>query len=444
MPPAFDPTSAIRKSGEVQPLTTICRLCISSNIDRFPPEALCILNEEDWDLIVKLRHRNSSPQIGVGGLDGTGRLHPAISEKVMLQIEERNLHLQKSSIADTLVWKDIVEYKFRKGNPSRPKGLYLPWDVLVRQINEAGEALNALLLPANHTDETVNNHVRAAVTTATSHLDQAAMNLDLLRETGIGKTVRKFLKNSRRGTTNEAVTSFLERKQIRFNDKDRSTDTISNKLNTILKRWMDMASQSGVKMDNVSISTNSHQKKNIAGDHSTVNDDDRFLKIAKQCHSWRELYAQIKAYDDDRRSKQGEKMRERRDRLDSIRPKIVKVKIKNHIIEEKRLAAAASSSSPSMSKSASKMQKLRKEANIASVRQERTPSHQAGQRNFAAAVANAQISNPRNLKRRTPSGAQLVALGDGKVMTIPNRHRNPKIEVQNRLMVQKKKQAKLR
>ena len=415
--------------GKLQPLTDLCRLCISSKVDRFPPEALRILDESDWDLIVQLRHRNTTPQVGNGGLDGTGRLHPSISEKVLLHIEEQNPHLQKSDAADKLVWKDIVEYKFRKNVSSvRPKGLYYPWDVLVRQIVEAGETLTAIL--KIELDRNVTRCDIDALIAATIVLDNTAMNLDLLKETGIGKTVKKFLKIFHRDPMNESVTSFLTAKN-RFQPGNLS---IIQKLEDVLKKWMDMASQSGVKMDNASAAmlSKNHQPK--------LNDDDQYLQMAKTCHSWRELYVTIKKFDEDRRTKQGEKMRARRDRLDSIRPKIVKVRMKKHVIEEKRQAASSASSSP-MSKSASKIQKLRQEASMATMRQQRQGR---GRSNFSSAVASAQITNAdKNLKRKIPPGKS-VSLGDGKSMRVPDVKRTGNIELQKRMKMLKKNHTNLR
>ena len=420
--------------GKVQPLTDLCRLCISSKVDRFPPEALSILDEADWDLIVQLRHRNTTPKVGNGGLDGTGRLHPSIPEKVLLHIEEQNPHLQKSDAADKLVWKDIVEYKFRKNVSSvRPKGLYEPWPILVRRIVEAGEALTAI--PKIELDRNVTRRDVDPLIAATMVLDETAMNLDLLKATGIGKTVKKFLKLFHRDPLNESVTSFLTSKN-RFQPGNLS---IIQKLEEILKRWMDMASQSGVKMDNVSAATSSKNNQ------PKINDDDRYLQMAKTCRSWRELYVTIKKFDENRRTEQGEKMRARRDRLDSIRPKIVKVRMKKHAIEEKRQAACSASSSP-MSKSASKIQKLRQEASIATMRQQRQGG---GRSNFSSAVASAQITNAsKNLKRNRQSGiptpTKSISLGNGKSMRVPDVKRTGNLELQKRMKMLKKNHTNLR
>jgi TFIIS helical bundle-like domain len=432
-----------------QRLTTLCRACISLNLDRFPPEALGILNEEEWDSIVKLRHLKTTPQVGSGGLDGTGRLHPAVSEKVLLRVEQSNPHFRYSDIADRLLWKDIVEYKYRKGGVARPKGLNYPWDVLVQQITEAGDALNAVL-PPDENDSTVidRKHVHDKAIEATRTLDGTAMNLNLLKETGIGKTVKKFLKKVTRDPSS-SVKQFLTT-EIRF-EKDRSSYTVSHKLEMVLQRWMDMASQNGVKIETGDKMTSKGQ--NILDNSTGAKDDDRFLQIAKQCRSWRDLYEQIKTFDDNRRSKQGEKMRERRDRLDSIRPKIVKVRIKKHVIEEKRLAAASASTHVSVSKSTLKMQKLRKEASITAMRQQRpsgsaaVSSSRSGRSNFSSAVANAMATNPRNVKRKAPPGVpptKSIALGDGKQMRIPDMKRTSNVHVQKRMKMLKNKQANIR
>ena len=195
---------------EIPSLYKLCIKKISSHIERFPPEVFCALSEHDWETIVKQRHTSTSPSeekttaiagqshfFKTPGIDGFGRMSPAISDKTMLEIEGHNPHLAESKVTDELIWKDCVEYKFKLG-PTRPKSMRCPWPMLVEKLRLAVEDLMGLL-DANANEDDVDIDVEKNKFQKTIHdsvfiLMDSPMSLDLLNETKIGKSVSKCLK----------------------------------------------------------------------------------------------------------------------------------------------------------------------------------------------------------------------------------------------------------
>ena len=108
-------------SRGIENLSTLCRNVIVSNLERYPGEAFAILDEQEWDNLVKLKHTSTRPRLGKGGLDGSGRMNPVVSDKFITEVEENVPHFAYSEIVDTLVWKDLVNFRFKPGGLSRPK-----------------------------------------------------------------------------------------------------------------------------------------------------------------------------------------------------------------------------------------------------------------------------------------------------------------------------------
>ena len=213
---------------------------------------------------------------------------------------------------------------------------------------------------------------------------ESPMDITLLESTGIGKTVQKFIKyctkNENKNFDESAIKSLMRR----------------------LEDWKQMARDCGVLMKEKNTGTASEGLQT-----KTVQKGD--LVIARECKSWRQLYVALKEADKERRENQGARMRERRERLNSERPKIVKVRHKRDI-NVKEVLTSASTPQPL----SSKMQKLRDEARIMTTR--RSPAKiKPIQRGFGAAVAFASVS-----KRKKTDGGTIVNLGGYKRMTIPD------------------------
>lgn len=369
-----------------------CRNVVVSNLERYPPEAFGILDEGEWNTIIKCRHERTKPQKGKGGLDGTGRMNPAVGDKFMLELESSIPEFAQSDLVDKLIWKDIVEHRFKVGGLSRPKGLLFPWPVLEDMAEQHGSTLLSLA-KMNSIDQEARKRGMKAI----KAICEMPMDVTLLKSSGVGKTVKKFLKAC---STNECLQVFDEP----LSPQDLR-DTPRSKLEAVLQVWMQMAANSGVRM---STSTDT----DLSVDDQCTKD----LAKARKCNSWRELFAVLTAYDEKRKSNHGARMRERRQKLDSVRPKIVKVrhatKRHNDIINRQRSLDAASS----------KFQQIRMEANVTSTRRRPpvTPSAQsASGGGFGAAVAFA--TGRKSLKSKAQTARPTtVQLSGNKLMKVPN------------------------
>jgi hypothetical protein len=381
-------------NANTQPLLSLAQLCqnvIVNHLEKYPPEIFVMLSDIDFESLIRLRHSKTKPKErsgGLDGVDGTGRVAPAIRMEYMAQVEACNPHLAQSNIVDTLIWKDCVEFRFKRGGQARPRALYLPWPLLVEQIQAAGDALLQLTLLREDTDD------------AKSYIDSlesSPMNVSLLQATGIGKVVKRILKQQ---------------------DKVHSTHTC--RLKRLLDIWKELAAQDGIKQTN-----HTNQACNAAA-LLLYEQEAADLKQAETCQTWRQLFAVLKHKEETRRASLGQEMRERRRHLASDRPRIVKVRptVAKHeriLAPDKKVAAAQITLSPQNRKLAM----IRKETSglVARSRQKSllvstaTVSNQSSG-SFGAAVAFAANS------KKTPSGTNRsrgnhVQLAGGKSMTLP-------------------------
>ena len=361
-----------------------CRTVIVAYLERYPPAVFGVLEPDEWSTLVKLKHTGSKPERGSGGLDGTGRHAPAISEKYMEAVEEASEHL-KTSETDVLIWKDCCNARFKQ--VSRPKVLEEPWPIMVERVQAMGSELEQK-------------------TTATPHdiiqqLQTAPMNVKLLQATGIGKTVKKVIKT------------------IKKENPDDSTGHL-DRITRMLDRWKDMAAKE--------------------------NKQDTDWKIAEECHSWRELYKSLFQREEGRRAAQGQRMRQRRENLNVTRPKVVKVRPvkKQHerVINGSRVPILSPGAGPAAHTSNPKLQKLRQETAVISSRTASSkPSSQAwstGKADFSRAVAGAACAKrkskiPLSLVKRmrtAPPSSQAAARRPGappppKRPPVPPQGRSP-------------------
>lgn len=429
-------TASGTKSG-VARLSELCTNVVVKDLERYPAAAFGILDEYQWDCILQLRHRNSKPLKGKGGIDGRGRLHPAVTEKFMLEVEEGNPHLNRSKTADLYIWKDIVEYKFKKGGLARPEGLLYPWPVLIKQLEDAGKALNdclRLMAEDAASEASGKEKVIAYTVHAIKSISESPMDLNLLKSSGIGKKVKKFLSKSTR-------LDFLDEPFVYSSGKDiRKTPRTT--LEATLQSWKDMAADSGVKMK-VGDSASGGRKP-----ASTVS----ILAAAKKCDSWRSLYQTLKVHDEVRRSRQGEKMRERRRRLDTVRPKIVKVRPANSrqdkILSRSSFGSGYNPSQKTAPPGSSKIQQLRMEAKVTSTRRQPPTASVAATRKqtsgFGAAVAFAVVGKKVVGRRKTAPVTKSVTLAGGKRISVPDAKSVRSSNVQKRLKMLKRGQSSFR
>lgn len=403
-PPAAEDGEACYTIGtRMKSLVDLCRGVLVSNLERFPSEAFAILDEEEWENIIQVRYDRTRPQRGKGGLDGRGRMNPAIGEKFMMEVERANPHLSMSDVTDKLVWKDIVEWKFRVGGLSRPRGLLYPWPVLEALAESCGQTL---LTTAKMTS--LDDEARIMVNRTIKEICDMPMDVTLLKSSGIGKAVKKFIKAC---CCNESLNVFddpISSSNIR--------ETPRSKLEAVLNSWMAMAASSGVHMKD-----SDDAELNATTDTTCLQD----LAKARKCIFWRDLYATLDKYDEERRSNQGARMRERRQVLDSVRPKIVKVRHassrQNAILDRQRYSSGATSGPKA------KIQQIKMEASVTSMR--RRPPTQTIQTplppfanpsgsGFGAAVAFAK--GQKGGKRKQGISTTTVQLGGNKRMRIPD------------------------
>lgn len=241
-----------------------CRSVIVANLERYPPQALGILSQDSWDSIVRERNEKTKPSTGTGGLDGTGRLLPAISDRFLAEVETIP-HFTDSAVADRLAWKDCVEYRFRSGGLTRPAALQNPWPLLVSKLKRSGdtliELLNADNKPSDKKQDLLERHVKA--------LSESPMNVSLLQASGAGKSVKKFIK----ACTKEKPSSL----DVHTECATLGSQSVLAQLEQTLQRWKHMAKNSGVQ-----INTNDGQGTNEDNSH----DDQEDMRLAESCQSW--------------------------------------------------------------------------------------------------------------------------------------------------------------
>lgn len=388
-----------------------CRSVISANLERYPANALGILSEEMWDSIVRERNIKTTPNGGTGGLDGTGRLLPAIPDRFMTQVEESNPHFADSAVADRLVWSDCVEYRFRSGGLTRPAVLRMPWPVLVNKLKRSGDTLIELLSsnePSERNQELFELHVQT--------LSDSPMNVSLLQASGVGKSVKKFIK-----TCAKKNSSSLDVHTERITKGSQSAVSPLVQLEQTLQRWKQMAANSGVQIQT--------SEKDMEDNKET--DEQTDMRLAETCQSWRQLFVVLQQREEKRRAEQGERMRKIRSNLASGRPKVIKVrptKSRHESILEKTPKGTsffASSSSSAAKSGNAKMQALKKESKIATTLQKSSARPSSKKKHsFGDAVAFASTSKPNSATKRR--GGQLVPLGGGKSMRLPTGKRQSK------------------
>ena len=403
--PKPKPRSRLAEVNVGDSLVDRCKAVVVANLERYPPEAMGILAECDWDAIVKLRHKRTAPTKGSGGIDGKGRMNPAITERYIEAVEETNPHLAESPVADSLVWKDCVEYKFRSGGVARPVALSFPWPVLVKRVKGAAQDLNELTrLPV----EDLNPKHRQTFAKAVQLLNQTPMCLQLLQTTLVGKFVKKAMKNfARNPELSEALGFDRQQPDARRVDLMKSP---LQKLEEALERWKQIAASSGIRMDD------GHRKR-----EALTHEESETFRLAQKCLTWRTLYVVLQERETHRVSNQGARMRQRRKILAKSQPKVVRVKpaklqhdrILNRPFEKRAAMARMSQAGPAGGGN-DRMRKLREETSVAASWQKSssTPTRSG---TFGSAVAFASGSG-KTPKRR---GLGIVALGNGKRMKVP-------------------------
>jgi hypothetical protein len=414
-PPAFDLKKSQSRLAHVDRDSTLeyrCQAVVVAHLERYPAAIMGMLSEPAWDSIVKMRHERTAPHKGK-------RRTPAMSQPFLAAVEEENPHLAESSVADKLVWKDCAELKFPTTNSlGRPRGLLYPWPVCVQRVTKAGSDLMDLYLNNSETDD-VTEKEKHLLERAVQVLTDAPMNIPLLQQTGIGKTVKKFIKASggKRKEKASSLGMFTERRVVSsFSKSNGKVRSLVEQLEELLLSWKTMAAKSGAAVHENMDKTRASVEED--DDIKTAKDMDR---AERSCRTWRELFHLLQRRETKRRANQGARMRESRRRLAQNQPKIVKVrpaKAKHDAILHRPVGAKfASSSSSSSSPPKNKMMALREESKVAATWQKGGAKSAGCGSSFGNAVAFAGVGKSA---RRLGAG-KTVALKGGKRMRVPTK-----------------------
>ena len=490
-------------------LSSLCLDVISTKLERYPPSSLGMLSESEWENVVRRRHRKTAPRnqggagasqnaaagkrsVGVlaeakpppskGGLDGSGRITPAISSNAISAIEEACPHLSISTVVDNLIWKDCVEYKFKTGGQSRPRGLQYPWDISVERLRRSGDELLALLKPPSEgiktgaikleedtegggggvteLDPYLMQKRYRTLDRAIQILSESPMNVPLLKASGVGKAVGKFIKQC--GKVRARGEGGIPLYMVNVWEIRSTSPTVNNptpslapieNLEDLRQSWMDVASSSGVAMSGCRLDTGDDAVGCSGRDKmTTVEQHQKDMVILQACKKWRHLYKALGERETNVKATRGARIRQIRENLETNRHKVGRIHTKLEGRPDERArkeailngsrgararAIAAGRGQP-VSGGSGKMQQIRAETKVASSRRvgvgnnapdsERKPNAAFG---FSVANSNtmqrkqmkpasfgASVAWASTTKRKIVAKPQEIALRGGKKMKL--------------------------
>ena len=462
---SLDVIVADKDPRQVPSLSTLCLQAVCSKIERYPPQAFAVLSQDEWERIIQYRHRATAPNnkkklpsttaavISVttngGGLDGTGRMIPALNAQMLRLIEEYNPHLATSEVSDTLIWKDCVEHAFSSNSEYlRPKALRMPWSNLVKSLRDAGQELLNCWTECSANGANLDS-CQVEVEQALLTLHEAPMTVDLLTGTGIGKVASKLVKNMSKSkrqvqedkkvdghtSLHEGINWFVCDEYHRKSAGTPSTGAPKCELSScpltqleqLLQAWKELASASGVKMTSI-LQSPSKSIDCITGQGRRTSEEQyrKDLLALQSCNSWRDLYAVLESRREAIKSEMGANLRKTREHLISDR---LKTKACRTVSEKREAilngsrgtrsiaAAAAKSATSTGQASLRKIAVLKEESRIAAARQksgvQKSPIKNVSI--IGCSIANAQGKKKRALDMQRND----VALGGGKKMKLP-------------------------
>ncbi len=419
-------------------LTSLCQQIIAKNLERYPPEGFCSLSEGEWDSILRLKYKMTDPKIKTvnGGVLSGGRSKPMINDKEIQEIESQNPMLANSNVADLLVWKDCVNFRFKAEGSSRPRIMRLPWGVQVSNMQQISNDLPLLLkepLEEEEVDDdkTIRLKRTAKLRSNIRELIKSPMNIPLLSESTIGKAVKKFIKGCKRygSSLPEWIPDFhgiYDTPNPTYRGK-----SLLDQMETLLNEWKKLASSTGA--------------STCQGRHRNTSEDQHLkdLETIQQCSGWRQLFAALGEREQLIIKSRGAKMRRIRDDLESDRHKIQSTKTKqmgnrklgNRLLygDEPNSAGGRSAAGSSLSGRGglSKLGKLRQASNAQHARV--TGKAVAKVSTFGCSVASnsGQKRNPTGTGRgstpafssRSAKNKRHFPLGGGKQLTLPKKKR---------------------
>lgn len=423
-PPSFDSKKSQSRLAKVDRDSTLeyrCRAVVVAHLERYPAGIMGMLSEQAWDSIIKMRHERTAPNKGK-------RRAPAMTQLFLAAVEQENPHLAESAVADKLVWKDCVEFKFPMNGLARPRGLLYPWPILVQRVTKAGTDLLELYSNNDINDDGEDGEGVGASDKEKHRLERAVhvltdvpINVSLLQQTGIGKTIKKFIKASSGKYEVKAgkLGVFAKRRITSCTKSNGQVQSPLEQLEGLLQTWKAVAAKSGVAIQQDNRKSGGEVEDGAA---TIAKDLDRVERI---CRTWRELFHQLQQRETKRRVKQGAKMRAKREHRALHQPKIVKVrpaKARHEAILNRPVGAKFGSSSASLSHISppkNRMMALREESKVAATWSKggAGSNPNSGGSGFGNAVAFAGVGKSA---KRLSSGKTQVLSG-GKRMRVPTK-----------------------
>jgi hypothetical protein len=418
-------TSPVERQLGAMSLALMCERVIAANLERYPAECFCIVGERQWESIVTLKYRMTSPIVkSVGSTLSDGRRNPLLSDKCIQEIEEHNPHLDKSKVADELVWKDCTDFRFKREGVSRPIVMDKPWNVQVRRMKKVATNLPLLFCEPKE-DNTFEAGKHLSIQTNKLHnyttaLISSPMSVPLLLESGIGKSVKKFIKeckkhNSSFPTHFPLVNTVANNTQ---NPKFRGKPYLTQ-LEMLLSEWKLLANVKGADA--------------CSGRHRNTSKEQHLKDLQKvqQTTQWRDLFHALNEREQVTIQSRGAKMRKIRDNLESDRHTIKATNIKK--MGNRKLGGRLLSGDSHLAKSSnvgvnsvkiSKLNMIRQQSASQKARMRGDPASKTSTFSSSIASSSGQKKKIQSLSsgvnHTSKRNQRTFALGDGKQMKLPN------------------------
>lgn len=301
-------------------LASLCQNVIAKNLERYPQDSFCFLAENEWDAIIKLKYKLTDPKIRSvnGGLSGC-RTKPMLSDTVIKELEKCNPLLANSKVTDSLVWKDCVNFRFKIGGISRPKVMEYPWGVQVRNVQQIAKDLPLFW---KKPEKVGAGGIEAIIVARTKKLKthiqlliHLPMSVPLLSQSGIGKALKKFIKQCKRDSNLPAWVPDINGIHDTSNPTYRGKSLLAQ-MEMLLNGWRTLASASGALA--------CHGRHRNTSEEQHIKD----LQSIQECESWRLLFDSLSSREKMNIKTRGAKMRKIRDNLQSDRHKVQSTKTK--------------------------------------------------------------------------------------------------------------------
>ncbi len=424
-------TTAETTSSENPPVTvtslaSLCRMVIAKNLERYPPTTFEPLLESEWESVIRLRYKMTTPRrvasSSANALSG-GRKNPAVNDKVMSQIEECNPHLSTSTVTDDLVWKDCTNHRFKRGGQSRPPLLDLPWPLQVKRVKKLATELQLVFKEPEgdfNCDETEQQRT-LRLKSMIQALIGVPMNVPLLSETGVGKIMKKCIKECKKrkelGVPEWFPDVFCIEPPYAV-----SGNSLLLCMQNILESWKQMASGTGSEAC-------TNRGRNTSEDQHLQD-----FNNAQMATSWRILFGILMQREQNIIKTKGAKMRKIRDNLESDRPKMKGTMTKQKKMGNRRLGnkllygespVSASAYAQSSKGNLSKLQKIKLESNNNRARiTGRSPAGRSSA--FTSSLASTNGGKRKSTSVSMTNGkkdSRVFGLGGGMTMTLPKAKR---------------------